>query len=139
MTSNERAALNVPRSSSVSSQMAAITAAQDREDISMSSPAGSTKGKLDQIKQEDTSMDVKQEDSESCGGSHMISEGGKGIKSEMKSEIKSEPMDENDIKEEQPVKDEATTPDNSVDIKPTPTSLEMIPAGGDKKPRRCSK
>lgn len=138
MTSSERAALNAPRStSSMSSQMAAITAAQDRDDTSLSSPASSVKGKLDQIKQEDNSMDVKQEESESFGGGRM-SEGGKGVKSEIKNEIKSEPMDESDIKEEQSIKEELRTPDSSADLKPTPAPLEMMQAGGDKKPRRCS-
>lgn len=138
MTSSERAALNAPRSSSMSSQMAAITAAQDRDETSLSSPTGSVKGKLDQIKQEDMSMDVKQEDSD---GGHMMSEGGgggKGIKSEMKSEIKTEPMDDNDIKDEQ-MKEEPRTPDSSADIKPAPGALDIVQSGVDKKPRRCSK
>lgn len=134
MSTNERTTINTSRSSSISSQMAAITAAQDREDSSMSSPAGSVKGKLDQMKQEDMSMD-KQDESESCGG-HM-SEGGKGVKKEIKTEIKSEPMDESDIKEEHSIKEEPRTPESSADIKPTLAPLEMMPGGVDKKPRRC--
>lgn len=136
MTSSERASLNVPRPPSLSSQMAAITAAQERDDGPLGSPMGSVKGKLDQIKQEDgTMLDLKQEDGmKSSNGLH---EGGKNIKSEIKQEIKTEPMDEMDIKEEHNVKEEPSTSENGPESATSVTSLEVVPTNTQQ--RRCSK
>lgn len=109
MTSQERAALNAPvRSSSMSSQFAAITAASsaDNEDSPPRS-VGGMKGKLDQIKQE--AMEIKQEEEETNG--HMEMGGKGGMKSEIKMEdIKQEKMDspnasENSVKASQSVDD----------------------------------
>lgn len=145
MSSAERAAQNAPRQSSMSSQMAAITAAHDRDDDSPSPPPNSIKGKLDQMKEEN-SMDIKhikqEVDDEQCQ-----SEGGKNIKSEIKmdikSEIKTEPLDdcESKIKEELHIKEEQGVPDSSMDVKPSISDGSMVPMGCamDKKQRKCSK
>lgn len=145
MSSSERAALNsAPRSMSASSQMAAITASQEKDETSMSSPVGSVKGKLDQIKQEDVGgmdikMEIKQEEGEPASRMHMVSEGGKGIKKEMV-DIKTEFKEEVEMKEEPQIKEEPRTPDSSADIKPTqPATMEMIQPSMDKKQKRCSK
>ncbi|CAG9863013.1 unnamed protein product [Phyllotreta striolata] len=138
MNSAERAALNAPRQSSLSSQMAAITAASERDEDSPSSPAGGCKGKLDQMKME---TDIKQEDSEMNENHMENNHGGKNIKSEMKmeikQEIKSEPLDDNmSIKEEDGLmKDgEPNGSDNSNDIKPAITDTANATAiAGDKK------
>lgn len=138
MSSAERAALNAPRQSSMSSQMAAITAAQDRDEESPSPPGGGIKGKLDQPKLEP--MDIKQEDT--SGDMHM--EGGKNIKNELcVSDIKKEdPSDdramETSIKEEPGVhKDIPKTTEPSSDIKPI-IMPEAGSSGADKKLRKCS-
>lgn len=124
MTSAERALLNAPRQSSLSSQMAAITAAADRDDSpSPPSGGGGSKGKLDQMKME---TEIKQEDGENDtggGGSY----GGKNIKNEMnslniKQEIKTEPMEENGVTiKEEPglIKEEPGLAEASADIKPS--------------------
>lgn len=139
MSSAERAAQNAPRQSSMSSQMAAITAAQDRDEDSPSPPPHGIKGKLDQMKDE-SSMDMKHikqemddERSQNDGTS------GKNIKSEMKmeikTEIKSEPMDEceSKIKDEVRIKEEV-----SDDVKPSMSDGTIVPMI-DKKLRKCSK
>ncbi|KAJ8934660.1 hypothetical protein NQ318_017026 [Aromia moschata] len=133
MSSAERAVLNAPRPSSLSSQMAAITAAADRIEDSPSPPAGGSKGKLEQVKME---TDVKQEESD-MNDSQNDSHGGKGIKSEMKSEvkqeIKSEPMEEGviPIKEEPGlIKEEPHVPDSSADIKPPTTDTANATSTG---------
>lgn len=135
MTSQERASLNAPRPTSLSSQMAAITAAHERDDSNLNSPIGSVKGKLDQIKQEDgTLMDIKQEDGmKATNGMH---EGGKNIKSEIKQEMKSEGMmEEMDIKEE--IKDEPGTSENGPESASSVAPLEVVSASTQQ--RRCSK
>lgn len=137
MTSSERASLNAaPRPPCLSSQMAAITAAQEREDVPMSSPVGSVKGKLDQIKQEDGGlMDIKQEDG--VKGANGMHEGGKNIKSELKQEIKAEPLEEMDMKDEVSVKEEPGTSENGPEGNAPVASLEVVPANTQQ--RRCSK
>lgn len=131
MTSAERALLNAPRQSSLSSQMAAITAAADRDD-SPSPPSGSgSKGKLDQMKME---TEIKQEDVDN-EMQHDTSDGGyggKNIKSEMnsidiKQEIKSEPMEENGvtIKEEPGLMKNEPGNEGSSDIKPAVDSASV--------------
>lgn len=134
MTSSERASLNASRPTSLSSQMAAITAAQEREDGALSSPIGSVKGKLDQIKQEDgTLMDIKQEDGvKTTNGMH---EGGKNIKSEIKQEIKAEGMEEMDIKEEVSIKEEPGTSENGPETATPVASLDVVPTNTQQ--RRC--
>lgn len=134
MTSQERASLNAPRPTSLSSQMAAITAAHERDDGNLNSPIGSVKGKLDQIKQEDgTMMDIKQEDGmKATNGMH---EGGKNIKSEIKQEMKSEGMEEMDIKEE--IKDEPGTSENGPESASSVAPLEVVSSNTQQ--RRCSK
>lgn len=127
MTSAERALLNAPRQSSLSSQMAAITAAADRDE-SPSPPSGTgSKGKLEQmkmeteIKQEPEGENEMQHDSSGGGGY-----GGKNIKNEMnnidiKQEIKSELMEENGVSiKEEPglIKEESGLQETSTDIKP---------------------
>lgn len=145
MTSSERAAQNTPsRPSTMSSQFAAIRAATERDDDSPSPAEGGIKGKLDNIKTEEgDAMDIKQEDSESRSES-----GGKCINNDIKHEIKSEPMDENDIKDEikREVKEEPSTPDSSVDIKPSvglsaPGSMDIMPSAGSTTDKKwtCSK
>lgn len=122
MTCAERALLNAPRQSSLTSQMAAITAAADRDESPSPPSSSAGKGKLEQMK---TETEIKQEDGEndmqhaSSGNSY----GGKNIKSEMnsmdiKSEIKAEPMDDNIKEEPSLIKEESVTSDSSVDIKP---------------------
>lgn len=135
MTSSERASLNAPRPSSLTSQMAAIAAAQERDDP-LGSPMGSVKGKLDQIKQEDGAlMDIKQEDGmKTTNGMH---EGGKNIKTEIKQEIKAEPMEDIDIKEEVAVKEEPGTSENGPDGSGAVPTMEVVPANTQQ--RRCSK
>ncbi|KAK9738583.1 TAZ zinc finger [Popillia japonica] len=132
MTSQERAALSSSArpTSSVSSQFAAIAAASasTRDDDSPPASEGGMKGKLDQIKQEDTSMDIKQENDDTNGHMDM---GGKGIKTEIKREIK---MEDSQIKEE--IKTEPPSPSDSADIKP-PQSMEMIQPSMDQTQRKC--
>ena len=133
MTSQERAALVTSvRPTTMSSQLAAITAASDsRDDDSPPASNDCTKGKLDQIKQEDVSMEIKQEMEEEAANGHMDM-GGKGIKAE----IKREESDMADMSEEIQIKTErSNTPDSSIDVKPVP-SLEMIQPTLDKK-RKC--
>lgn len=134
MTSQERAALSSSArpTSSVSSQFAAIAAASasTRDDDSPPASEGGMKGKLDQIKQEDTSMDIKQENDDTNGHMDM---GGKGIKTEIKREIK---MEDSQIKEE--IKTEPPSPSDSADIKP-PQSMEMIQPSMDQTQRKCSR
>lgn len=133
MSSSERAALSSSsaRPSTMSSQFAAVLAASEREDDSPPASNGAIKGKLDNIKLEDGSMDIKQEDTDSRG--HF--EGGKCIKAE----IKMEPMDEcADIKEE--IKEEPKTPDSSNDVKPMSqnVTIDVLQPTMDKK-HKCSK
>lgn len=138
MTSSERASLNAPSrpTSLLSSQMAAITAAQEREDATLGSPMGSVKGKLDQIKQEDgTMMDIKQEDG--MKASNGLHEGGKNIKSEIKQEIKTEPLEEMDRKEDINIKEEPGTSENGSESGNTVTTMEVVTANAQQ--RRCSK
>lgn len=160
MSSAERAALNAPRQSSMSSQMAAITAAHDRDDDSPSPPpSGRIKGKLDQIKDEN-SMDIKHIKQEIDDNDNQNDSGGggcgKNIKNELKlenikNEIKSEPMDDGSgvtLKSEHHhyhglIKDEQgnnVTSDSSLDIKPIIDASGNIvqPTGMDKK-RKCCK
>lgn len=104
MSAQERAALNAPRSSSMSSQMAAITAAFDRDNTP--SPLGNNnKGKLDTIKSEEPAikMEIDQDGDGGDGsgiGSRPDSVSGTGKNSnndmtgQIKTEIKQEPMDE---------------------------------------------
>lgn len=142
MSSAERAAQNAPRQSSMSSQMAAITAAHDRDDDSPSPPPGGIKGKLDQIKEE-PGMEIKhikQEIDEDQGHN----DGGKSIKNEIKMEIKTEiktqPMEECEtkIKEEMHIKEEPAD-GSSNDIKPVinENAVGSIPCGTDTKQRKC--
>lgn len=100
MSSQERAALNAPRNSSMSSQMAAITAALDR-DNSPSPPTNNNKGKLDTIKEESNiKMEMDQEEVNDNHRSDAGSGSGKNVNndmtsaSQMKMDIKQEPMDE---------------------------------------------
>lgn len=88
-------------------------------------------------------MEIKKEEGET--NNHM--EGGKGIRdaSEIKTEIKTEPMDESEIKEEPHIKEEPSTPmssssanDGSGDAKPTAT-IEPIQSTSMDKKRKCSK
>ncbi|XP_065159068.1 CREB-binding protein isoform X2 [Atheta coriaria] len=113
MSSSERQAQSQPSRSSMSSIMSAITAAAEREDDSPpASNGGAGGGKLDQIKQEDNSMDnIKQEDMSDTSNGHI--EGGKGFKTEIKRQIKTEPMDESDhpIKQEDDIKKEVMSTD----------------------------
>lgn len=92
MTSQERAALNAPRSSSMSSQMAAISAAAVDQD---NSPSPMNKGKLDTIKDE---PNVKMEIEDENGDGHRRSDMGggssdKNVNNDTKIEIKQEPSD----------------------------------------------
>lgn len=135
MSSAERAALNTSRQTSLSSQMAAICAA-DRDDDSPSPPSGGNKGKLEQMKME---TDIKQEESES-NDYHHDGHGGKGIKSEMKTEIKTEvkqePMDEGVPIKQEPgaVKEEAGGVDSSADVKPSMSdTANATGTGGERK------
>lgn len=142
MTSAERALLNAPRQSSLSSQMAAITAAADRDD-SPSPPSGAgSKGKLEQMKME---PEIKQEEGESDlqhdtsgGGGY----GGKNIKNEMnsmdfKQEIKTETMEENGVHiKEEPglMKEESGLQETSADMKPAVDANNAAGAGtGERK------
>jgi E1A/CREB-binding protein len=102
MTSQERAALNAPRSSSMSSQMAAITAALDH-DNSPSPLMNNNKGKLDTIKEESNiKMELDHEESSEAHGGRSDAGSGSGknvnndmtSNSQIKNEIKQEPMDE---------------------------------------------
>ena len=100
MSSQERAALNAPRTSSMSSQMAAITAALD-QDNSPSPVTNNEKGKLDNMEEE---TNVKMEMDQEEGGEGRSDSGsgtGKNVNNDMttssmqiKSEIKQEPMEE---------------------------------------------
>ncbi|XP_074038438.1 CREB binding protein nejire isoform X4 [Leptinotarsa decemlineata] len=127
MSSAERAALNAPRQSSLSSQMAAITAAADRDEESPSPPRGGSKGKLEQVK-----MEVGAEEGE-MNESQMESVGGKGTRSEIKMEIKQEIASEsigehgNMIKEEPGlVKEEPGISEISADVKPSVDSTSVV-------------
>lgn len=139
MTSQERAALNTPRSTSMSSQMAAITAALDR-DNSPSPPMNNNKGKLDSIKEE-IKMEIKQEPEEPQN--HRMD--GKSVNNEIniKTEPKTEPMEEGSneatVKEEPGIKEESMTPVSSQDttasdIKPlVPEPIQPSGTSADKK------
>lgn len=135
MSSAERAQLNAPRQSSLSSQMAAITAAADRDEDSPSPPGGGNRGKLEQVKME---TDIKQEECET-NDIQNNSHGGKGIKSEMdiKQEIKSESIEGNGVAiKEEPglVKEEPAGSDTSNDIKPPSSdTANTTSAGGERK------
>ena len=144
MTSQERAALNAPRTSSMSSQMAAITAALDR-DNSPSPPMNNNKGKLDSIKEENMKMEIKSED----GSENHRMDGGKNVNNEVsiKTEIKTEPMEEGSgegiVKEESSgIKEEPVTPmsgqdSTTPDIKPlVPEPIQPSGTSADKK-RLC--
>ena len=128
MTSQERAALNAPRTSSMSSQMAAITAALGR-DNSPSPPMNNNKGKLDSIKEENIKMEIKTED----GSENHRMDGGKSVNNDVsiKTEIKTEPMEEGSgesiVKEEPPtIKEEPVTPISSQDTT-TPDIKPLVP------------
>jgi len=140
MTSQERAALNAPRSTSMSSQMAAITAALDR-DNSPSPPMKNSKGKLDSIKDENIKMDIKSDPEDTQN--HRI-DGGKGnditIKTELKTEQMEECSNEATIKEEPiSIKEESMTPVSgqdtiASDIKPiVPEPIQSSGTSTDKK------
>ncbi|XP_057659426.1 CREB-binding protein isoform X6 [Diorhabda carinulata] len=132
MSSSERAALNAPRQSSLSSQMAAITAAAGRDEDSPSPPAGGSKGKLDQMKME---TDIKQEEPE-VHENFMENHSGKTMKQEIKQEIKSESIDGSMSIKEEPglIKEESNMSENSTDIKPSINdTANAIATGGDKK------
>lgn len=129
----------------MSSQMAAITAALDR-DNSPSPPTNNNKGKgLDSIKEENIKMEIKQED---CSENHRM-DGGKNVNNDVtiKTEIKTEPMEETSgdgtIREEPVgIKEEPRTPmsvaDGSTsDIKPVvPVPIEPSGTSTDKR-RLC--
>ena len=128
----------------MSSQMAAITAALDR-DNSPSPPTNNNKGKLDCMKEENIKMEIKQED---CTENHRMG-GGKGANNEVgvKTEIKTEPMEESGgdgitIKEEPGIKEEPRTPmsgqdASTSDIKPMiPEPIQPSGTSTDKK-RLC--
>jgi len=136
MTSQERAALNTPRSTSMSSQMAAITAALDRDNSPNSPPMNNNKGKLE-IKEE-IKMEIKQEPEDPQN--HRMD--GKSVNNEIiiKTEPKSEPMDEGSseaiVKEEPGIKEESMTSsqDTTTDIKPlVPEPIQPSGTSTDKK------
>lgn len=142
MTSQERAALNTPRNTSMSSQMAAITAALDR-DNSPSPPMNNNKGKLDSIKEESMKMEIKQEPEDPQN--HRM-DGGKSVNNEIniKTEPKTEPMEEGSneaIVKEEPIgiKEESMTPISgqdatTSDIKPmVPEPIQPSGTSTDKK------
>lgn len=80
-------------------------------------------------------MDIKQEDGmKATNGMH---EGGKNIKSEMKQEIKTEVMDDMDIKEEVGVKDEPTASENGSESTAPITQMDVMQSSTQQ--RRCSK
>ncbi|KAL3266918.1 hypothetical protein HHI36_011068 [Cryptolaemus montrouzieri] len=149
MSSAERAAANAPRQSSASSQLAAIMAAHDRDEESPSPPSGRG-GKLDQIKSEDTSMEIKQEDGDAdtsqdgaCGGKNIKNEySSSDFKTDFKTEIKTEPGEHvegenrSDVKMET-VKEEPV--DSSNDVKPTVNDGAIMPHSSsiDGKQRKC--
>lgn len=123
----------------MSSQMAAITAALDR-DNSPSPPMNNNKGKLDSIKEE-IKMEIKQEPEEPQN--HRMD--GKSVNNEIiiKTEPKTEPMEEcsNEatVKEEPGIKEESMTPASSQDtttsdIKPlVPEPIQPSGTSTDKK------
>lgn len=123
--------------------MAAITnAAQDRDDDSPDG-GGAIKGKLDMKHEE---MEIKREEGETTNHMEGSAGGGKGTGNDIKTEIKSEPMDESDIKTEQQIKEEPKTPmssnsnnESSADVKPTTTIEPIQSTSTDKKQRKCSK
>lgn len=134
MSAAERAAQkagNVSRS--MSSQMAAITAAHDKDEDASPPHSGGVKGKLDVMgMQED--MDIKREPEDSSSSEV----GGKGgiPKMEMKQEAFEEMPIKEEVKEEPPV----STSESSADVKPS--NMEIISAstpGGPDKKRKCSK
>lgn len=137
MSSSERAALNAnsSRPSTMSSQFAAVLAASEREDDSPPASNGAIKGKLDNMKIEDGSMDMKQEDGETINQF----EGSKNMKTEMQSEIKQETMDDGMEIKQEIIKEEPKTPDSSSDIKPItqPSNIEGLPPPPTKV--KCSK
>lgn len=149
MSSSERAALNAPRTTSIqSSQMAAITACSaDQDEDSPPPSSGPVKGKLDMKHEE---MEIKQEEGEtnnhveSGGKGHIKTEDIKDVK-DIKTEIKTEPMEEGDVKEEPHIKEEPSTPTMSAcsdstsgDIKP-PSTIEPIQSTSLDRKRKCSK
>lgn len=155
MSSAERASLVRSNSSSMSSQMAAITAVRIQDE---DSPPCSTKGKLDNIKSEpedSVKMDMKGQRSDcSVEMNHRSESGGKGmnVSDQIKTEIKTEPMDEGNttsensatVKDETVIKEEPMTPMSSssigdgvsTDVKPPIPEPIQSTAGGDKK-RKC--
>lgn len=134
MSTAERASLNAPRQSSLSSQMAALMAASENNEDSPPASEGN-KGKLDQIKTEPMEIKSEMEDNsqndsqgeQSGGGKHMNND----MKSEIKTEIKMEPMEgEVTVKEENSGLDDHGT-DGSADVKPTPDSLQVATSSGE--------
>lgn len=134
MSSAERAALNAPRQSNVSSQMAALMAASECNEDSPPASDGN-KGKLEQVKMEP--MDVKQEMEDSS--SQAECSGGKNINNDIKMEIKeekAEPADDSEVsvKEEKPVIKEEAGAEGSADIKPSiDTSSQSTSGEGGKR------
>jgi len=155
MSSAERASLVRSNSSSMSSQMAAITAVRLQDE---DSPPCSTKGKLDNIKSEpedSIKMEMKGQRSDcSVEMNHRSESGGKGMNAsdQIKTEIKTEPMDEGNttsensatVKDDTVIKEEPMTPMStssigegvSTDVKPPVPEPIQSTAGGDKK-RKC--
>ncbi|XP_044749866.1 CREB-binding protein isoform X2 [Coccinella septempunctata] len=153
MSSAERAAMNAPRQSSASSQLAAIMAAHDRDEDSPS-PSNGRGGKLDQVKHEDSMVEVKQEPADDADASQDgagCSGGGKNMKnndysgaSDFKTEFKTEMgADANgqgeagDVKMEIAVKEEQG--EGSGDVKPNVNDIPLVPIANaaDGKPRKC--
>lgn len=138
MSSSERAALNAPRTKgTMSSQMSAIMSCKERDEEASPPSGAAVKGKLD-MKHED---EIKREEGES--ENHI--EGGKNVdndKTSIKTEIKTEPMDESEIKEEPFVKEEPRSPssaaESTTDVKPT-TTIEPVQSTTLDKKRKCSK
>lgn len=125
----------------MSSQMAAITAALDR-DNSPSPPMNNNKGKLDIKEEKDIKMEIKQED----GAENHRMDCGKSVNNEItiKTEPKTEPMEEDSnettVKEEPAsIKEESMTPMSSqdtstTDIKPmVPEPIQPSGTSTDKK------
>lgn len=120
--------------------MAAITAAQDRDEDSPPASSGGA-GKLDMKHEE---IEIKKEEGETTN--HIESSGGKSVTNDIKTEIKPEPMEESEIKEEPHIKEEPSTPMSSStndnadikDIKPI-AIIEPIQSTSMDKKRKCSK
>lgn len=153
MSSAERAAMNAPRQSSASSQLAAIMAAHDRDEDSPS-PSNGRGGKLDQVKTEELT-EVKQEpvDDADLSQDGAGNSGGKNIKndyssSDFKTEFKTEMGSDHDNKDSvggSEVKMEVTVKqepgEGSTDVKPNINDLPLVPltSGVDGKSKKCSK